>query len=180
MRAKVDASSLLCIIALPLLLAACKAEAPAPEPTGAPSTAISIEGLDLHAPLPDLLTSGQPSAAQWASLRDRGVTTVINLRPTDELPGRDVAAEVAAAGLRYHPLPIAGARDITFENAALVQSWLDAASGKVLLHCASSNRSGALVALMASRKGMEKERALELGRAAGMTSTEARVRELVP
>ena len=49
----------------------------------------------------------------------------------------------------------------------------------MLVHCASGNRVGALIALSAADEGVPVEEALARGRAAGMTSTEARVRELL-
>ena len=53
-------------------------------------------------------------------------------------------------------------------------------SGAVLVHCASGNRVGALIAIGAAKAGgMAPEAALELGKAAGLTSAEPRVRELL-
>ena len=50
----------------------------------------------------------------------------------------------------------------------------------LLVHCASGNRVGGLLALMQARSGtMTTEQALEFGRSAGMGSTEARVRTLL-
>jgi hypothetical protein len=65
-------------------------------------------------------------------------------------------------------------------NAQALRAALDAADGPVLVHCASGNRAGGLLALMQARSGaMTTEQALEFGRNAGMTSTEARVRHLL-
>ena len=52
--------------------------------------------------------------------------------------------------------------------------------GGVLVACGSANRVGAAFALRAvTVAGADPEAALELGRAAGMTGTEPRVRELL-
>lgn len=102
-------------------------------------------GTPLHQVSDRLYTAGQPAPAQWAEIRAAGVTTVINLRPAQEMDGRNEAAEVAAAGL----------------------------------HCASGNRAGALLALIAASDGMPAEDAVELGRRGGMTSMEAPVREVL-
>ena len=60
------------------------------------------------------------------------------------------------------------------------ETILGAGGAPVLVHCASANRAGGLLALMAaSEEGMDKEAALEFGRDAGMKSTEARVREVL-
>jgi uncharacterized protein (TIGR01244 family) len=131
-------------------------------------------------PLPRVYSAGQPNADDWADIAAHGVTTVIDLRPDAERPGRDEAAEVQAAGLAYRHIAIAGPQDLTPEAARTLWQAIDASPGKVLVHCASGNRAGALLAIAAAREGhMSPERALELGREGGMTSTEPRVREVL-
>ena len=50
----------------------------------------------------------------------------------------------------------------------------------MLVHCASGNRAGALLALgQAQFDGVQEGAALELGRKAGMTSTEAALRRVL-
>ena len=161
-------------IVLPaLLLAAALATGCAHAPPAATS-------VPLLQPLPGLYTAGQPAAGDWAAIKARGVRTVVNLRLPGELKGRDEAAEVRAAGLRYVSIPVAGAGGIDDANAKALRAALDAADGPVLVHCASGNRVGGLLALMQARSGtMTPEQALEFGRSAGMASTEARVRELL-
>lgn len=139
----------------------------------APATAV-----ELKQPLPGLYTAGQPAVTDWKAIRARGVRTVVNLRPPGELKERDEAAEVRAAGLRYVEIPVAGADGITAANARALHDALSPGHGGVLVHCASGNRAGALLALeQADFDGVPKEAALELGRKAGMTSTEARLRQ---
>ncbi|MDR7133629.1 uncharacterized protein (TIGR01244 family) [Lysobacter niastensis] len=135
---------------------------------------------NLREPNDRLLTGGQPDAAAWKHLAADGVTTVINLRPDDEMAGRDEAAEVVAAGLSYRQIPVAGAAGITTENATALWTALAQAPGKVLVHCASGNRVGALLALGAVEQGgMDSEQALQFGKAAGLTGAEPRVREIL-
>src|SRR5690606_8559122 len=130
--------------------------------------------------LPRVYGAGQPDAGDWAGIAAHGVTTVIDLRPDAERPGRDEAAEVRAAGMAYRQVPVAGARDLTPEAARTLWQAIDAAPGRVLVHCASGNRAGALLALAAVREGgMAPEQAPRLGRRAGMTSLEPRVREML-
>jgi uncharacterized protein (TIGR01244 family) len=133
----------------------------------------------LHMPRDGLVTGGQPEATAWQELSRRGVTTVINLRPSTELAGRDEAAEVSAAGMAYHAIPVDGAAGITLDKARALRSLLAQAQGPVLVHCASGNRVGALIALGAADAGTTADQALALGRAAGMAGAEARVRELL-
>lgn len=134
----------------------------------------------LRTPRAGVLTGGQPEATAWPLLADGGVGTVINLRPDAELDGRDVAAEAATAGLDYVQIPVAGAGDVTTEKATALWQAMQAADGPVLVHCASGNRVGALMALAAvEHEGLAPEEALALGREAGLTSLEPKVRELL-
>lgn len=133
----------------------------------------------LHAPRVNLLTSGQPGQGDWAALAAQGVTTVVNLRTEGEMAGRDERAEVEAAGMAYHHLPIASADALTSDNAAQLRALLEGTQGTALVHCASANRAGALLAVGAMEAGeMTPQQALEFGRSAGLTSPrfEAQVR----
>lgn len=132
-------------------------------------------------PRPDLLAGGQPAPDDWSGLRAAGVTRVVNLRTADEMAGHDAEAEARAAGLDYFSLPIDGAAAVTEANArALWQLVERDAAGLTLVHCASGNRVGALLALGAARSGaMEAGDALDFGRAAGLSGLEGRVRELL-
>ncbi|MGV8961585.1 MAG: beta-lactamase hydrolase domain-containing protein [Stenotrophomonas sp.] len=129
---------------------------------------------------PGLYTAGQPSAAQLREAAHNGVTTVIDLRQPDEDRGFDEAAATAQLGLRYVRLPIAGAAGITEDNARALHQLLAQEHGPVLLHCASGNRVGALLAVINTRlEGAGIEPALALGRRAGLTSLEPVTRALL-
>ncbi|RMG11420.1 MAG: hypothetical protein D6729_17980 [Deltaproteobacteria bacterium] len=125
-----------------------------------------------------LVTGGQPSKAQLERLKEEGFTTVISLR-TDAEPGAKEGIENAKAlGFKVVHIPVAGAKGVTEENARKVAEALAAADGKVVLHCASGNRAGAMVALKAYYvDGKSVEEALRLGRAAGLTHLEEAVRQ---
>lgn len=145
-----------------------------------PTATAPTPDVSLREPRAGLFTAGQPSATDWSAIRARGIGTVVNLRTDGELKERDEAAEVQAAGMRYISIPVAGAEGIDAANAERLRSVLAAADGPVLVHCASGNRVGGLLALMQARSGaMTPEQALEFGRKAGMASTEARVRQLL-
>lgn len=147
---------------------------------GTAPAAMAPTSIELRTPRPGLFTAGQPAVDDWAAIAARGVGTVIDLRAPGELQDRDEAAEVRGAGMRYVSIPVAGAGSIDDANAKALRAALDAADGPVLVHCASGNRAGGLLALMQARSGaMTTEQALEFGRSAGMTGTEARVRELL-
>lgn len=132
----------------------------------------------LHVPRAGLLTGGQPEATAWRDMRAAGVTRVINLRPTSELESRDEASEVEASGMDYVQIDVASPDDLTAENARQLWQALQGESGTVLVHCASGNRVGALLALGAAQAGgMSSQAALEFGQAAGLTKLEPIVRE---
>ena len=131
---------------------------------------------------PDLYSAGQPDRHQLATVAARGVRTVINLRPGHEPIDYDEPAEVARLGLGYVHLPIAAPADLDRDH---VQAFADAVArardaGPVLVHCASANRVGAMVAL---QKGwldaLGVDAALQAGRAAGLGALELRVAELL-
>ena len=130
-------------------------------------------------PLPGLYTAGQPAASDWAAIKARGVRTVVNLRAPGELKDRDEAAEVRAAGLRYVEIPVSGAEGINPANArALHAALAPAHGGGVLVHCASGNRAGALLALeQRDFDGVAAERALEIGKSGGVTGLEGKLRQ---
>jgi uncharacterized protein (TIGR01244 family) len=121
-------------------------------------------------PLPGVVTAGQPDEESIRELADAGYVAVIDLRGADEDRGFDERAVVEANGMSYISLPVAGAAGITYENASLLDDILSDAGGPVLLHCASSNRVGALLSLRAHMQGASAEEALELGNEAGLSS----------
>ena len=132
-------------------------------------------------PAPDLITGGQPTAEDFKTMAAAGLKHVINLRPTAEDAGFDEAALAAKLGLRYTLIPIAGAGDLTEENARKLDAAMAAAPGQpTLIHCASSNRVGGLLALRAARvQGKSNEDALAFGRAAGLTKMEPQVQQIL-
>lgn len=121
-------------------------------------------------PLPGVVTGGAPSAEQLRAAQALGYQTVISLLPSQE---RDEGAPEAVEqlGMRFVSIPIAGADDLTEENARELGRVLRSAERPLILHCASGNRSGALLALAAFYvEGVSAESALELGLRAGLTS----------
>lgn len=125
---------------------------------------------------------GQPTREELARLASEGVRTVINLRAPGETVDYDEPAEAARLGMRYASLPIAGAGDLDFGRVEHFGRILDEArrEGGVLIHCASSNRVGAMMALdEALNRGRPFDAALERGRAAGLTTLEPIVAGLI-
>jgi len=161
--------------AISLVVIACAVVSADPS-SGAP--AIS----NARTPLAGVLSGGQPTAEQIAEAATGGFRTVINLRGPDE-PGYEwEQAAVERSGMRYVHIPVAGAAGLTRENVERLDATLRAAidEGPVLLHCASGNRIGAMLALRAAwLRGTDPAEALRVGRAAGLTKLEAEVRALL-
>ncbi len=96
----------------------------------------------------DLFISGQPTEQGLRSLRDQGVTTVVNLRSPPEMARVpfDEPALVKELGMQYVYLPMRGTAELPYSPAA-VKSFADAmsnAKGKVLLHCTIAWRASHL------------------------------------
>ena len=128
-----------------------------------------------------LYTGGQPSQQQVSQLPAEGFRRIFDLRPPTEDHGFDEPLVAARANLTYLSLPIASETDLTTANVRTLDQWLgDPAQPKVLVHCASSNRVGALLALRAHwLHGSGEEAALAIGRAAGLKGLEPAVRGLL-
>jgi uncharacterized protein (TIGR01244 family) len=134
----------------------------------------------LHRPGARIITGGQPAADAWPSLAKAGVTRVVNLRGDSELPGRNEAQEVRAAGMAYVHLPIDGPAGLGRPQADALWRALQAGDGTVLVHCGTGNRCGALLALaQAWHGGQDVESAIEFGRKAGLAGAEPVVRKLL-
>ncbi|MBJ7266114.1 beta-lactamase hydrolase domain-containing protein [Idiomarina abyssalis] len=128
-----------------------------------------------------LWVMGTPSDEQLAEFADNGGDVVINLLSQKEMTESEEAAVVTRNGMAYYHVPVNGADGVTLENARMVDRILLENSDKtVLVHCASSNRVGALMALRAGwLDGMPVEKALEVGREHGMTSLEDKVKTML-
>jgi Uncharacterized protein conserved in bacteria len=128
-----------------------------------------------------LWVMGTPSTELLADFADEGGEVVINLLSQKEMTDSEEAAVVTRNGMAYYHVPVNGADGVTLANARLVDRILLKNSDKtVLVHCASSNRVGALMALRAGwLDGMSVENALEVGREHGMTSLEDKVRSML-
>lgn len=170
------------VVALPVMVFGAWGSATEDAPvsaTGSDAAVATTSGVALLRPRDGLVVAGQPATGDWAALAASGIRTVINLRPQAELQGRDERAEVAAAGMRYVELPVSGPADITQENAEALSRLLAQADGPVLVHCASGNRVGGLLAVAMAQSGMPVSAALDFGRSAGMKSIEGRTREVI-
>ncbi|WP_149980147.1 fused DSP-PTPase phosphatase/NAD kinase-like protein [Pseudoalteromonas rhizosphaerae] len=131
-------------------------------------------------PQQHIYTAGQPSKEQFQQLAKQGIKYVINLRGDGE-NNWDEQALVTNLGLQYFSLPISSRADINIENAKKLQQLLAQASeSPTLLHCASGNRVGALIALYnAIELNQPIEKAIETGKQWGLKSLEPVVRDAI-
>ena len=141
------------------------------DPTG-------VDLMNAANPAGGIHTSGRISQDDIAKIEAAGIRHVIDLAQDSETPDFDEAAAMQAAGIGYDNLPIAGPDALTRANVEAFDRLLADAQAPVLVHCASSNRVGAMAALRAAWiEGVPVEEAIATGRAGGLRSLEAAVRE---
>lgn len=118
--------------------------------------------------LPDVITGGKPSADNLREAKAAGFHTVISLLPETET--QDEAAQARELGFAFVSIPVAGPSDLTEANARHLAEAMDAPGARpLILHCASGNRAGALLALSSYYVDhATPEAALELGERAGL------------
>lgn len=125
-----------------------------------------------------LFRGAQPDAAAFKSLRDLGVTTVIDLRTERDATRSGERRLVESLGMRYVSLPVEDGN--FFKRSRIIPETVirgffaavDGAAGPVFVHCRrGADRTGALVAFYRiARHGWTNRRAYEEARDAGMRS----------
>lgn len=133
---------------------------------------------DARFPAVHRVVSGGLAARDVPLLAQGEVREVINLRQPGETPDFNEGAAVGAAGIAYHDLPIGGAADLTRANVEEFDRLLGTAGDQLtLVHCASGNRVGAMVALRAGwLEGKAASDAIAEGRRWGLKGLEPEVR----
>tara|TARA_B110000914_G_scaffold204794_1_gene199465 strand:+ start:145 stop:678 length:534 start_codon:yes stop_codon:yes gene_type:complete len=126
-----------------------------------------------------VFTGGQPSAEQFIALSELGIKHVVNLRPQQEQHWNE-AELLNSLGIQYHFIPVLGAQGVTSANAKMLSDILSSLNDEpVLLHCASGNRVGALIALSSKANGLDAEQSISKGKEWGLTSLEQFVRNKI-
>jgi uncharacterized protein (TIGR01244 family) len=104
----------------------------------------------------DIFVAPQIDVAAVAEAARQGVVLIVNNRPEDEspdqIPGDEIAAAAAAAGLGYVAIPITHSGFSQPQVEAMVAA-LEKAAGPVLAYCRSGTRSTLLWALAESSQG---------------------------
>lgn len=118
-----------------------------------------------------VMAAAQPTGEQLQVLAEEGYRTVIDLRAADEPRGYDEIEAAKANGLTYVNLPVT-LESLDQGTIDRFVETMDEAEKPILLHCASSNRVGALWYAYLVEKGMAPAEALEKGQAAGLKNPE--------
>jgi len=124
-------------------------------------------------PLPGIGAAGQPAASDWTDLAAAGVRTVVDLRAPNEPRGHDEPGAVRAAGMAYVAIPVTQ-MTLHDEQFDAVRTLLrDPSRRPIVVHCASSNRVGALLLpYFALDEQQPLDKAIELAIDAGLRSQE--------
>jgi protein tyrosine phosphatase (PTP) superfamily phosphohydrolase (DUF442 family) len=119
--------------------------------------------------LPNVVTGGQPDAAQLAAFKEAGGQVVLDIRDPREPRPLNEAETAQQLGLEYVVVPVSPETqtDATLER---IREVLRTAGGRsVLFHCASANRVGAtLIPYLIIDQGMDREDAINEGVRVGL------------
>jgi uncharacterized protein (TIGR01244 family) len=123
-------------------------------------------------PEPGVMAAGQPTGEQLQLLAEEGYKTVIDLRPATEPHGYDEPQAARENGMAYVNVPV----DLQTLDQAAIDKFLEAmrkAERPVLLHCATSNRVGALYyAWLVLEEDVPARAAMAKAKASGLRSPE--------
>ncbi|MBX3364569.1 MAG: tyrosine-protein phosphatase [Phycisphaeraceae bacterium] len=124
----------------------------------------------------DIYFAGQPDVARFEQLRDLGVRTVINLRSAREMTELAEAEQDALdqitvlrdLGLHYVHIPLGGNDGYNPTHVQAFAAAIEAASGPVLVHCASGARARVMwQAYLVTYRGYTLDEAVEITRTLG-------------
>lgn len=118
----------------------------------------------------DIATAGQPTDEALTDVQNAGYKAILNLR-TEQEGSLEEKPKVEALGMEYYNIPI-GREGFSPEMIAEFQEILAENDNRpLLIHCASSNRVGALWYInQVLNEGESEEAALAEGKKAGLTS----------
>ncbi len=127
-----------------------------------------------------MLVGGRPDPKHLKQAKSAGYTTIINLQANGEAGVEKEIGLAQTLGLTYVSIPVAGAKGMTKENVVALDQAIHSAKGSIVLHCASGNRVGGLIALRAKwLKGKTSPESLREGISAGLTSLQPVVSNLL-
>ncbi len=119
---------------------------------------------------PDIATAGQPTDEALEAVQKAGFKAVLNLR-TEQEGSLDEKPKVEALGMEYFNIPI-GREGFSPEIVSKFRDILaETANRPILIHCASSNRVGAMWYIhQVLENGESESSALEEAKKAGLRS----------
>ena len=131
-------------------------------------------------PTPNLTTGGQPSKSDLEKMAKNGIKVIVNLRTKGEFRKFDEKKVVESLGMKYVSIPIGDEKDFNLNNVKLLDDALAGLKSPAVVHCASSNRVGGLLALRENLiKSSSAQDSIVFGRKAGMGSSEKTVEKLL-
>jgi protein tyrosine phosphatase (PTP) superfamily phosphohydrolase (DUF442 family) len=146
------------------------AEPPAP-------AELQLESIDAGAAGPahkfgNYYLMGQPTEAELADWKSKGVRTIISLRTPGEIDWDEKAA-AEAQGMKFVSIPFRGADSLgDAQIEAALEALKEGKDGPVILHCGSSNRVGAIwYAHRIRHDGLSPEAALAEAKQVGLRNT---------
>lgn len=120
---------------------------------------------------PDLFVSSQPAKEDFQEARNRGISTVINLRSPGETPNLDEEQVVEEQGMNYYNPDFSRPQELSDDIFDRVRELLRTAERPILLHCSSANRASATwLPYRVLDEGVSLDRALREAREMGLSS----------
>lgn len=166
--------SLVLLLAPAILVAASCASEPARTIRRGPAATtdlpryVPVDRFFIYAP--DVAGGSQPSMEAVAGLREKGYSTIVNLRTPSEMAGIPEAETAATAGLTYLEVPVDGRHLSLVDAVRLKEALAKAPPGDIFIHCSSGNRPAAVWALyLGLTEGLTPHEAVEVARRNGVT-----------
>jgi uncharacterized protein (TIGR01244 family) len=97
-----------------------------------------------------ITVAGQPTDDELGKLRERGFSTLVNVRAQGELDEPE-EGKAAAAGLRYTEAGFT-ASTLTSDHVKRVRDAIESSSGPVAIHCAGGTRAAVVAAIISAEK----------------------------
>jgi protein tyrosine phosphatase (PTP) superfamily phosphohydrolase (DUF442 family) len=134
----------------------------------------AIQGVpNACAPLPHLVTGGQPTPAHLAQLKEAGIGLVLDIRDPAEPRGFDEPATLQTLGIPYRNI-VVNAGTMTSETLEQITGVLRAHKDQeVFFHCGSGARVGAaMLPYLVLDQGMSREEAVQVSINIGLRAPE--------
>ena len=130
-----------------------------------------------------ITVSGQPTAEDFAQLKDDGFRTIVNLRTEGEddqpMSPNEERQAVERAGMKYIHLPVSSAT-MGPETVDKFRAQLPNLEGPVLVHCHAGMRAGAFTMMAtATEEGWSGDETLEKAEAMGFECKAPELKQFV-